>query len=147
MDTASHAPPPAEPQQRVIKVRRDYNAWVASETLEDYALRYTPRSFRKWSEWRVGNTAFGSLSFLALEAIGGAIAINYGFANAMWAILVVGLVISIFQAATQINEPTVAFIAKAVALAVALAAMGSLLLGKLVDYTIALFQRIPALVG
>jgi hypothetical protein len=32
------------PQQRVVKVRRDCNAWVASETLEDYALRFTPRS-------------------------------------------------------------------------------------------------------
>lgn len=30
--------------QRVIKVRRDYNTWVANETLEDYALRFTPRS-------------------------------------------------------------------------------------------------------
>lgn len=79
--------------QTIFGFRREYNSWVADETMEDYALRYTPRSFRKWSEWRVGNTAFGSLSFLALEAIGGAIAINYGFSNAMWAILVVGLVI------------------------------------------------------
>ena len=83
---------PITPQQ-IFGSRRQYNAWVADETMEDYALRYTPRSFRKWSEWRVANTAFGSLSFLALEAIGGAIAVNYGFANAMWAILVVGLVI------------------------------------------------------
>ena len=37
----------APTQQRVIKVRRDYHAWVASETLEDYALRFTPRAFRK----------------------------------------------------------------------------------------------------
>jgi signal transduction histidine kinase/CheY-like chemotaxis protein/purine-cytosine permease-like protein len=79
--------------QKIVGFRRQYNAWVADETMEDYALRYTPRRFRKWSEWRVGNTAFGSLSFLALEAIGGAIAIYYGFANAMWAILVVGLII------------------------------------------------------
>ena len=58
-------------QQRVIKVRRDYNAWVASETLEDYALRFTPRAFRKWSEWRVANTALGgAASFLVLEALG-----------------------------------------------------------------------------
>ena len=78
--------------QRVVKVRRDYNAWVASETLEDYALRFTPRTFRKWSEFRVANTAFGATSFLALEAIGGAIAINYGFSNALWAILIVGLI-------------------------------------------------------
>ena len=79
--------------QKIFGFRREYNSWVADESMEDYALRYTPRSFRKWSEWRVANTAFGSLSFLALEAIGGAIAVNYGFGNAMWAILVVGLII------------------------------------------------------
>ena len=80
-------------RQKIFRIRRDYNSWVANETLEDYALRYTPRTFRKWSEFRVANTAFGAVSFLALEAIGGAIALNYGFTNAMWAILVVGLII------------------------------------------------------
>ena len=84
---------PMAPQpQKIFHIRRDYNSWVANESMEDYALRYTPRSFRKWSEWRVANTAFGATSFLALEAIGGAIALSYGFANALWAILVVGLV-------------------------------------------------------
>ena len=78
--------------QKIFRIRRDYNAWVANETLEDYALRYTPRSFRKWSEFRVANTALGAVSFLALEAIGGTIALNYGFANALWAILTVGLI-------------------------------------------------------
>ena len=78
--------------QKIFRIRRDYNAWVADESIEDYALRYTPRGFRKWSEWRVGNTAFGAVSFLALEAIGAAIALNYGFTNALWAILVVGLI-------------------------------------------------------
>ncbi len=80
------------PAQKIFRIRREYNAWVANETMEDFSLRYTPRSFRKWSEWRVGNTAFGAVSFLALEAIGGAIALNYGFTNALWAILVVGLI-------------------------------------------------------
>ncbi|MDT7837945.1 ATP-binding protein (plasmid) [Aquabacterium sp. OR-4] len=79
-------------QQKIFRIRRDYNSWVANETLEDYALRYTPRHFRKWSEARVANTAFGATSFLALEAIGGAIALSYGFTNALWAILVVGLI-------------------------------------------------------
>ena len=79
--------------QTIFRFRREYNSWVADESMEDYALRYTPKSFRRWSEFRVANTAFGSLSFLALEAIGGAIALNYGFSNAMWAILCVGLVI------------------------------------------------------
>ena len=78
--------------QKIFRIRRDYNSWVADETLEDYALRYTPRHFRKWSEWRVANTAFGATSFLALEAIGAAIALSYGFTNALWAILVVGLI-------------------------------------------------------
>ena len=82
------------PQQRVIKVRRDYNAWVARETLEDYALRFTPRSFRKWSPWRVANTALGgAASFLVLEALGGTLLLQYGFVNAFWAILATALII------------------------------------------------------
>lgn len=89
MDQAVRTPP----VQHIIKVRRDYNRWVSDETLEDYALRFTPRSFRKWSAFRVANTAFGAVSFLALEAIGAAITLNYGFTNAMWAIAVVSLVI------------------------------------------------------
>lgn len=79
--------------QRIVKSRRDYNTWVANETLEDYALRYTPQSFRKWSEFRIANTALGAVSFLALEAIGAAITVSYGFTNALWAILCVSVII------------------------------------------------------
>ncbi|KPW43363.1 Sensor histidine kinase/response regulator [Pseudomonas syringae pv. berberidis] len=79
--------------QRIIKIRRDYNRLVADETMEDYALRFTPKSFRKWSEWRISNTAVGAVSFLALEAIGGALVISYGFTNTLWAILATALVI------------------------------------------------------
>ena len=79
--------------QRIVKIRRDYNTWVANETIEDYALRFTPRSFRRWSIFRVSNTAFGAISFLVLEAIGGTITVNYGFINALWAIMAVGLII------------------------------------------------------
>ncbi|MES2947142.1 MAG: ATP-binding protein [Pseudomonadota bacterium] len=86
-------PQPAAPLQRVVKIRRDYNNWVASETMEDYALRFTPQRFRKWSEWRVANTAFGAASFLVLEAVGATLLVQYGFVNAFWAILVTGLVI------------------------------------------------------
>ncbi len=84
---------PPEALQRITRVRRDYNGWVASETLEDYALRFTPQSFRKWSEWRVANTAFGAASFLILEAVGATLLVQYGFANAFWAILATGLII------------------------------------------------------
>jgi signal transduction histidine kinase/CheY-like chemotaxis protein/purine-cytosine permease-like protein len=79
--------------QKIFKIRRDYNSWVADETMEDYALRYTPQAFRKWSIFRVANTAFGAVSFLALEAIGATMALIYGFWNALWAILAVGVVI------------------------------------------------------
>jgi signal transduction histidine kinase/ActR/RegA family two-component response regulator len=89
----AHAGPRAQPVQRIVKVRRDYNRWVADETLEDYALRFAPRGFRKWSAFRVANTAFGAVSFLALEAIGATITLAYGFANAMAAIAVVCAVI------------------------------------------------------
>ena len=82
-----------QPVQRVIKIRRDYNAWVASESLEDYALRFTPHSFRRWSGLRVANTAFGAASFLVLEAVGATLLVRYGFANAFWAILATGLII------------------------------------------------------
>ncbi|MBS1228915.1 MAG: Response regulator receiver:ATP-binding region, ATPase-like:Histidine kinase N-terminal [Proteobacteria bacterium] len=83
----------AEPLQRVVKIRRDYNTWVANETLEDYALRFTPHSFRKWSEIRVANTAFGAASFLVLEAVGATMLVGSGFINAFWAILATGLII------------------------------------------------------
>ena len=67
--------------QRIIKVRRDYNSWVGSETMEDYALRFTPQRFRKWSEWRVANTAFGAASFLILEAVGATLLVQIGRAH------------------------------------------------------------------
>jgi signal transduction histidine kinase/CheY-like chemotaxis protein len=72
--------------QRIVRERRQYNQWVASQTLEDYALRYTAKRARK-SSFRVGNTALGPISFLACEAIGGAITLSYGFDNAVWAIV------------------------------------------------------------
>ena len=80
-------------RQKIVRVRRNYNKWVANQTLEDYALRFTAESARKWSNFRVANAALGAISFLALEAIGGAITLNYGFTNAAAAILVVSLII------------------------------------------------------
>ncbi len=82
-----------KPLQRIAKIRRDYNTWVARETIEDYALRFTPRSFRKWSEMRVANTAFGAAAFLVLEAVGATMLVQAGFLNAFWAILATGLII------------------------------------------------------
>ena len=80
-------------EQHVSGTRRNYNRWVANQTLEDYALRFTAKSARRWSLASVSNTALGSISFLALEAIGGAITLHYGFDNAIAAIMVVSFII------------------------------------------------------
>lgn len=77
----------------MIRVKREYQSWVAKESLEDYALRYAARSFRRWSPAVVANTAIGGISFLALEAIGASITISYGFQNAIPAIVLVSLLI------------------------------------------------------
>ena len=59
--------------------------------------------------------------------------------------LFVGLFIGILQAATSINEATLSFIPKLAALDITLAVVGGWQLTTLVDYTRALFQRIPGL--
>src|ERR1044072_8602452 len=72
-------------RQRIVRERRQYNQWVNSQTLEDYALRFTADRARK-STARVGNTALGPIAFLACEAIGGTLTLLYGFPNVAWAI-------------------------------------------------------------
>jgi len=57
----------------------------------------------------------------------------------------VGLVVGIVQAATSINEATLSFIPKLVAMAVTMAVVGGWQIATLVDYMRALFLRIPAL--
>ncbi|HTL90181.1 MAG TPA: hypothetical protein VL134_12335, partial [Leptolyngbya sp.] len=79
--------------ERLEKSKRHYNSWVVNETLEDYSLRYAPKSFRKWSEFEVANTALGGISYLADFAIGGSIAISSGFTNSFVAILVSAIII------------------------------------------------------
>ncbi|WP_417687507.1 ATP-binding protein [Roseibium sp.] len=82
-------------RQRILPVRRKYNQWVNNQTLEDYALRFTAKSARRFSSRWISQTAIGAISFLALEAVGGAITLSYGTANAFVAILVGSLVLLI----------------------------------------------------
>jgi flagellar biosynthetic protein FliQ len=63
------------------------------------------------------------------------------------AALVTGLLISIFQAATSINEATLSFIPKMVAMFVALIIAGPWMLALMVDYVRRLFESIPQIVG
>jgi flagellar biosynthetic protein FliQ len=62
-------------------------------------------------------------------------------------VLAVGLLVGIFQAATQINEMTLSFIPKLVAMAVTLLVAGPWMLSQLVSYTRELIQSIPGLIG
>lgn len=57
----------------------------------------------------------------------------------------VGLFIGIIQAATSINEMTLSFIPKLIAMALALLLFGSWMLVTLVDFTRSIFERIPTL--
>ena len=61
--------------------------------------------------------------------------------------LVVGLIISIFQAATQLNESTLQFVPKLVAMFVVLLLTGPWMLQYLIDYIQRLFGSIPQLIG
>ena len=61
--------------------------------------------------------------------------------------LIVGLIIAMFQAATQINEMTLTFIPKLITIGVVLMVGGPWLLQNLMSFTIRLFKSIPQLIG
>src|SRR3954454_18683034 len=66
---------------------------AARESLEDYTLRFAPRSYRKWSAGVVATSALGGIAYLADFSIGANIGISYGTANAILGILVAAVVI------------------------------------------------------
>lgn len=61
--------------------------------------------------------------------------------------LVVGLLISILQAATQVNELTLSFVPKVLVMALVLLLAGSWMLNTLMDFTVRLVHSIPGLIG
>lgn len=61
--------------------------------------------------------------------------------------LAAGLLVSIFQAATQINEMTLSFIPKLVVAFISMVVFGPWMIQELVDFTQRLFSSIPQLVG
>jgi purine-cytosine permease-like protein len=63
------------------------------ETLEDYTLRFAPRSYRKWSTGVVAVSALGGIAYLADFAIGANIGIAHGTTNALWGIGIFAVVI------------------------------------------------------
>jgi flagellar biosynthesis protein FliQ len=63
------------------------------------------------------------------------------------AALVIGLLVGVFQAATQINEMTLSFIPKLIGMAGTLVVAGPWMLKTIVSYTRELFESIPGLIG
>ena len=61
--------------------------------------------------------------------------------------LAVGLMVSLFQAATQINEMTLSFIPKLLVTIGVLIGAGPYIVGLITDYTVRLYQAIPGLIG
>ena len=61
--------------------------------------------------------------------------------------LVVGLLISIFQAMTQINEQTLVFVPKILAVLLALVLFGSWMMTTLIEFTVKLFDSLPTLLS
>lgn len=66
---------------------------AAKESLEDYTLRFAPRSYRKWGAGVVATSALGGIAYLADFSIGANIGISYGTVNAILGIVVAGVVI------------------------------------------------------
>ena len=66
---------------------------AASETLEDYTLRFAPRSYRRWGTGVVATSALGGIAYLADFAIGANIGIAHGTFNALWGILIAAVII------------------------------------------------------
>ena len=63
------------------------------------------------------------------------------------AALVVGVIVSVFQAVTQIQEQSLSLVPKIVAVAVVIVVLGPWMLGQLVSYTAQLYSAIPTMVG
>jgi hypothetical protein len=72
-----------EPLNEIVEADLD-TMTATKETLEDYTLRFAPRSYRKWSTRVVGISALGGIAYLADFAIGANVGISYGTTNALW---------------------------------------------------------------
>jgi flagellar biosynthetic protein FliQ len=86
----------------------------------------------------------GTVTHLAVQAMTVALMVSAPF---LLAGLAVGLIVSIIQAATSIQEQTLSFIPKVMVTGLVIAVGGPWMMDQLVGYTQNLFQSIPALVG
>ena len=78
-----------------VQTRPATAAAATKETLEDYTLRFAPRSYRKWSPAVVGVSALGGIAYLADFSIGANIGIANGTGNALLGIGIFAIIIMI----------------------------------------------------
>jgi purine-cytosine permease-like protein len=70
-----------------------WRTWASSEGIEDYSLRYAPKSFRRWSPFLVAGAALGGIAYLADYAIGASVILTNGAPSGIAGILVAALII------------------------------------------------------
>ncbi|MDQ0906685.1 purine-cytosine permease-like protein [Streptomyces canus] len=85
MSTTESRPTTADPSKSADQ--------AAKETLEDYTLRFAPRSYRRWTPMVVATTALGGIAYMADFSIGAGIGLAHGTGNALVAIAVAAVVI------------------------------------------------------
>ncbi|MFI6151793.1 allantoin permease [Kitasatospora sp. NPDC051170] len=84
--TATESPQPAT-------TSHSPTSQATKETLEDYTLRFAPRSYRRWTPMVVATTALGGIAYMADFSIGAGIGLAHGTGNALIAIAVAAVVI------------------------------------------------------
>lgn len=85
---ASTAPPQGADATEISEARA-----AAAESLEDYTLRFAPRSYRKWGPGVVATSALGGIAYLADFSIGANIGLTHGTVNGLIGILVAATII------------------------------------------------------
>ncbi|MFG2575120.1 purine-cytosine permease family protein [Streptomyces sp. NPDC048481] len=92
--TETPQPPQSSPTATAPHPRPGSPATQATkETLEDYTLRFAPRSYRRWTPMVVATTALGGIAYMADFSIGAGIGLAHGTGNALVAIAVAAVVI------------------------------------------------------
>ncbi len=90
---ATHAPAYDPGDVPTVTPTEHFEGKAANETLEDYTLRFAPRSYRRWGTGVVATSALGGIAYLADFAIGANIGIANGTTNALWGIAIAAVII------------------------------------------------------
>ncbi|MFF6991348.1 purine-cytosine permease family protein [Streptomyces sp. NPDC010273] len=93
MSTTESPQTAAEPGSPTSEATSQATSQATRETMEDYTLRFAPRSYRRWTPMVVATTALGGIAYMADFSIGAGIGLAHGTGNALVAIAVAAVVI------------------------------------------------------